>query len=359
MTATIMSAGENKPPAVRQPLPNSPIDRPVYGPGMPVLPARESALRHRPGDPLLSVVVIVYRMRRQAMNTLLSLTPAYQRGVEAGDYEVIVVENASSELLDPEEVTALGPQFRYVLREEREPTPVHAINHGASLARAAMIAVMIDGARVITPGVLAFTLAAQRLSANALVAVPGYHLGERLQQEAMLSGYDENVEQELLARIAWPQDGYRLFEIGCPSGTSIGGYFKPIGESNFVALSRENWERLQGFDPRFNESGGGQVNLDFYRRAAELPETVLIVLPGEGSFHQFHGGITTGQSGEVRRQAMIAHFAQYAEIRGGPYQPPDKRPIYLGCYPDNNLQVMERAARMRRLGRNDLGQPGE
>jgi hypothetical protein len=347
------------PRPLRQPLPNAPVDRPVFEAHMPALAADEPPLVHLSGAPRLSVIVIVYRMRRQAMNTLRSLASCYQIGVNDSDYEVIVVENASSELLDPAEVAAIGPQFRYVLRHEREQTPVHAINYGASIARAAMIAVMIDGARMLTPGVLSFTLAAQRLSANAVVSVPGYHLGERLQQEAMLSGYDETVEQQLLAGIAWPEDGYRLFEIGCLSGTSIGGYFKPIGESNFVAVSRDVWARLGGFDPRFDESGGGQVNLDFYRRAVELPQSVLILLPGEGSFHQFHGGITTGQAGEVRRQAMIAHFAQYTTLRGAPYCPPAKRPIYLGAYPDNNMTVMERSARMRRLGRNDLGQPDE
>jgi len=343
----------------RQPLPNSPIDRPVYEARMPVIASDEAALTHAANAPLLSIVVIVYHMPRQAMNTLVSLTSSYQRGVRPGDYEVIVVENASQQLMDAAAVEALGPQFRYVLRHEIEPTPVHAINYGAALARANMIAVMIDGARMLTPGVLAYTLAAQRLSANAVVAVPGYHLGETLQQQAMLSGYDENVEQALLARIEWPLDGYRLFEIGCLSGTSMSGFFKPIGESNFIAVSREIWSRLGGFDPRFNESGGGQVNLDFYRRAMEILETQLILLPGEGSFHQFHGGITTGQLGEKRRQAMIAHFAQYAALRGGPYCPPGKRPIYLGAFPDNNMEVMERAARARRLGRNDLGNPGE
>lgn len=43
--------------------------------------------------PLLSVVVITHNMRREAERTLLSLSTAYQKGVEASEYEVIVIDN--------------------------------------------------------------------------------------------------------------------------------------------------------------------------------------------------------------------------------------------------------------------------
>ena len=354
-----MKLTAQEPPATpapaREPLPNSPLPVATYAARMPCVPSAARPLAHLPDAPRISVIVTVYHMPRQAMNTLRSLATGYQLGVEASDYEVIVVENESAQMLDAAEIAALGPQFRYVARREVEPTPVHSINYGASIARANMIAVMIDGARLLSPGVLSYALAAQRLSEHALVALPGYHLGERLQQEAMLTGYDEGVEQGLLNGIGWPADGYRLFEISCLSGTSSGGFFKPMGESNFVAVSRRTWQRLGGFDPRFNETGGGQVNLDFYKRACELPETLLVVLAGEGSFHQFHGGITTGQTGDTRRASMIAHFAQYAALRGGPYRPPEKRAILLGAFPDSTMGTVEFAARTVRAAR---GTPG-
>ena len=50
--------------------------------------------------PALSLVVIVYDMPMQAEKTLYSLTADYQQGVEASDYEVIVVENESANNLD-------------------------------------------------------------------------------------------------------------------------------------------------------------------------------------------------------------------------------------------------------------------
>jgi hypothetical protein len=290
--------------------------------------------------PVISFVIIVYKMPDQAEKTLYSLSTQYQQGVTEEDYEVIVVENSSSAVLGPERACQYGDNVRYYFREESLPSPVPAVNFGAGEARGTHICVIVDGARMLSPAVVSYTLAAARMDPNALVATPGYHLGHQLQQRAMLDGYCEEVEAELLASIEWPRDGYRLFEISCLSGTSRSGCFRPIGESNCFCVPRGVWEQLGGFDPAFTETGGGQVNLDFYKRAVELPDTLLVILIGEGSFHQFHGGITTGTQGAVRVKAMDDHFNQYAALRGGPYRAPKKRPVYLGSIPDSAMKFL-------------------
>lgn len=322
-------------------LPNAP--RPVtrFESAMPLLP---SPSRPDNDSPAISIVLIVYKMPEQAKKTIYSLCSQYQRGVNDSDYEIIVVENNSSDVLGETAATSYGNNIRYFLRDETEPTPVHAINFGVEQARANTLSIMIDGARMVTPGLINYALVAMQLAPKVVISVPGYHLGEKLQQEAMLEGYDETLEHSLLESIEWPKDGYRLFDIACLSGTSAGGFFKPIGESNCLFLDKDTYDQIGGCDPRFNESGGGQVNLDLYKRACELPDTVLVVLPGEASFHQFHGGVTTGQKGSVRRQAMEAHFAQYAAIRGEPYSPPEKRAIYLGSVPDSALRFIRHGA---------------
>lgn len=301
-------------------------------------------LQHVPVDaspPIkISVIVIVYKMPEQARKTLQSLSTEYQQGVSADDYEIIVVENKSDQLLGAEAIRDIPGNYRYFLRDEKLPTPVFAINFGAAQARGTHIAVIIDGARMCTPGVLSYMIAAAKLSPNAVTAVPGYHLGPELQQVSILKGYDEAAEAELLASIEWPSDGYRLFEIACLSGSCASGFFKPIGESNCFVVPRAVFDKLGGFDEGFTETGGGQVNLDFYKRAVELPETQLVILHGEGSFHQIHGGVTTGNQGPHRQQTMAAHFAQYGALRGEAYSPPGKRAIYLGAIPDNALKYI-------------------
>ncbi len=77
----------------------------------------------------------------------------------------------------------------------------------------------------------------------------------------------------LLEQIAWPSDGYRLFDIACLSGSCAGGFFAPFAESNCLCLPKGHFERLGGFDPAFVSAGGGYVNLDFYRRVCELPDS--------------------------------------------------------------------------------------
>ena len=290
--------------------------------------------------PLISFILIIYKMPDQAEKTLLSLSTHYQRGVSESDYEVIVVENSSDAVLGEKRACQYGKNIKYFYREETQPSPVPAVNFGASQAKGTHISIMVDGARMLSPAVVCYILAALRLHSEVLVAIPGYHIGHMLQQRSILDGYCEEEEAKLLSSIDWPADGYRLFEISCLSGTSGSGYFKPIGESNCLTVPVNIWRLLGGFDSAFTETGGGQVNLDFYKRAVELPDVQLVILMGEGSFHQFHGGITTGTRGEERIKSMDDHFNQYAALRGEPYQSPTKRPIYLGSLPDSAMKFM-------------------
>src|SRR6478735_12819888 len=106
----------------------------------------------------LSVIVIVYNMSRQAMNTLRSLALPYQKNVTVDDYEVVVVENQSANLLDPSAVAALGSQFRYFLRDEKGVSPSPAVNFAFSQCRGKQIGLIIDGARMVTPRVIEYAL---------------------------------------------------------------------------------------------------------------------------------------------------------------------------------------------------------
>ncbi len=286
------------------------------------------------GTCLVSFVVIAYDMPDQAENTIRSLLPDYQRGAPAEHYEVLIVENESPNTISREFLSTLPSNFSYHLRQETRPTPIYAINHGLELAQGRNICVMIDGARLLTPGVVGNMILGHKLTDNAVVTVPGYHLGEELQQNAVASGYGYEHERKLMQSIAWPADGYRLFEIACFSGSCKWGFFLSQSESNCISMPRERWEALGGYDTRFEAHGGGLVNLDLYRRACELPGMQHVVLWGEGSFHQFHGGATTGGDDEEARAQVIEGIkAEYLRIRGQNYKAPETDPIFLGRLP--------------------------
>ncbi|MGH8474252.1 MAG: glycosyltransferase, partial [Methylococcales bacterium] len=247
------------------------------------------------GNPDVSVVVVVYNMVREAPRTLYSLSASYQRHIDSGDYEIIVVDNGSNPPLDPQLVLRLAGNFRLIRIDRASPSPAQAVNRGLALARGNVVGVMIDGARIATPGLLDFARQGARLPA-AVVAAPGWYLGYDMQRWAMRYGYDQAREDALLAAIEWPQDGYRLFEIGTMDDSSVDGWLQPIAETNALFMRRELWDQLEGMDEGFDAPGGGLVNLDTYSRAIELPDAQLVLLLGEGTFHQLHGGIATNAS---------------------------------------------------------------
>lgn len=303
--------------------------------------------------PIVSFVLIVYDMPRQAQNTVRSLLTAYQVDAIASDYEVVIVENESGNHMDPGFISSLPGNFSYHLRKETQPTPIHAINFGIEQSTGENICVMIDGARVLTPGIVKNIILGHRLSDLAVVTVPGYHLGYELQQKAVGSGYDENTERGLMESIGWPENGYRLFDIACFSGSCAAGFYLPHSESNCISMPRRIWDDLGGYDPRFDMRGGGVVNLDLFKRACEYPGAVHVFLHGEGTFHQFHGGVTTGgEDAETRQTFIEAIMAQYEEIRGRKYESPSTRPIYLGELSDHAQKFVSvsSAKKMERMG---------
>lgn len=288
-----------------------------------------------PGEPVLSLVVVVHDMPRQAERTLHTLSPGYQRGAPAGSYEVIVVENASGRLLGEPAARATGPHVRYFLNADETRSPVSAVNLGVSRARGSMVGILVDGARLLSPGVARLALLAARGADVPALVVPGYHLGSELQQKAVDGGYDEAREAALLDGIAWPDDGYRLFEVSCLSGSCAGGLFAPFAESNCLCVPRSLFDALGGFDPRFALPGGGFSNLDFYARVLERAEVTPFVTPGEGTFHQFHGGVTTGGlRAEARTRFMQELREEYRAIRGRDFELTRREPFYLGAIPE-------------------------
>ncbi|HVE45658.1 MAG TPA: glycosyltransferase family A protein [Acidimicrobiales bacterium] len=291
--------------------------------------------------PSLSIVVVAYNMRRELPRTLVSLSPAYQRGVEEDAYEVVVVDNGSSERLDPEEIRAIAPNIRYHYVSEASPSPAAAVNLGVALAAAEHVGVILDGARMVTPGVVLHALSALRLYERPIVTTLGWHLGPDVQSRSSAKGYDQRSEDTLLQSIAWPTDGYRLFEIAALAPANSGGWFSPLSESPCLFLPRRLFDEMGGYEVRFDLPRGGFLNLDTYARVCDLPRTELIVLMGEGSFHQFHRPLSHNLMLE-----MTEFRDQYERIRGRPFHKPAKTPTYLGSVPTPALGFVESSARL-------------
>ncbi|HEX5095527.1 MAG TPA: TylF/MycF/NovP-related O-methyltransferase, partial [Acidimicrobiia bacterium] len=294
----------------------------------------------------LSVVVVFYNMRREAARTLHSLSRAYQEGLDGVAYEVIVVENGSApdQKLGADYVTSFGPEFRYVdLDDAARPSPVYALNHGAALATGNAVAFMIDGAHVLTPGVLRNGLLGLSAYEPSVVVTQQWYVGPGQQGDEMRTGYDQAFEDKLFDRIGWPSDGYRLFEIGHFIGDR--DWLDGLWESNCIFATRALLDQVGVFDEAFSVAGGEYANLDFYERLVANPRTTMVSILGEGSFHQVHGGTTTNQLDTDGRRARIVSYAErYKDLRGRNYKGPGKTIHYIGSMRASALRT--RARRM-------------
>lgn len=310
---------------------------------MPLLWPRH-LLRRRKKD--LSIVVVAYNIPRELPRTLFSLSADYQRDISAGDYEVIVVDNGSNPPVERKLLERYAGVFRLLRIDAASPSPAAAVNRGIAAAKGDIVGVMIDGARLATPGLAHFARQGARLYPCPVVTTLGWYLGFDFQRWSMRNGYDTAQEDALLASIDWPRDGYRLFDIGTMDESSVDGWFQPIAESNALFMPRASWAELGGLDESFTAPGGGYLNLDTFARALGMPTSRLVVLLGEATFHQVHGGVATNIEPERMVQAQAAWSEQYQAIRGRPYRrpEPEHRPTYVGTLPRPALSRFVRAA---------------
>jgi len=295
-------------------------------------------------QPTVSIIVVIFNMEREAKRTLYSLTSKYQEGVSEQDYEVIVVDNGSSVHHSDDYVEDFGPNFNYYYIDNASPSPASAVNFGVRQSSGRIVCIMIDGARILSPGIIKYALRAVQIYQNPIVSILGWHLGPDIQMRSVNNGYNQKVEDQLLESIDWLKDGYRLFEISSLAGSSEAGWFMPIAESNCLFMLRETFDKLNGYDERFDSAGGGLVNLDFYSRVCELPDAELIIILGEGNFHQIHWGVATNVSEQKNQLLWKEWEEQYFKIRNKRYTLPNKRPEYIGHVPRQALKWIFYAA---------------
>lgn len=281
----------------------------------------------------LTVIVICYEMHEQVYNTLQSLLPPYQTGVEALDVEILLIDNGSERPLARQTVT-LSPQIRYTHIPPREArrSPGAALNAAAQWATAPLLCLMIDGARMLSPGVLSWGLRVCELAPGCIVEVRGWHLSPKRISRTTTAEEMWKREQQVLNEIRWLEDGYRLFDVAVASAQTRMGFAGPTAESNCIFLSRKLFEQIGGFDARYAAPGGGLMNIHFFASAAARAAAVFTLL-GEGTFHQAHGGAATGTPTPEMAELLADWRKESAALDGPPLSKAPPRTMLAGHLP--------------------------
>ncbi len=287
-------------------------------------------------SPLISIIIISYNMAREIPRTVQSFLPPYQTQINPKDIEILVMENGSSAPIAPHIVKSWPDNVRYVPVPHPAPSPAKALNLGAELSMGDWVCPVIDGARMVSPGLLHNAKKLMNIHEDPVIATLGWHLGDKPQQDNMAHGYNQTAEDALLESINWPQDGYKLFDISCLGKSAGGAWLKPISESNVLFMRKTTYQSLGGYDEAFDIPGGGLVNLDFFTRAISDEARDYILLMSEASFHQFHGGVSTSRNVRLpslkdkSRTTWQIYDAQYQSLRGRPFKAPKRPPALYG-----------------------------
>ncbi|MCH9697576.1 MAG: glycosyltransferase [Gammaproteobacteria bacterium] len=279
----------------------------------------------------LSIVVNFFNMRREAERTLYSMSKAYQSDIGELDYEVIVVDNGSLLALDQTLVEGFGQEFKYLYYQAINGSPCRAMNAGINMARGDYVMCCIDGARILSPGILSYALRIASVYNDPFIYTLGMHLGSDPQNISIEQGYNQAAEDALLDSVDWRHNGYALFEISSVALSSKNGFFSELSESNCFVMKKTSLVEMGGFDEQFTSPGGGLVNLDMFNRVNENNNMTPIMLMGEATFHQYHGGVATNVPIDAHPWPIMEQ--EYQQIRNKPYQTIRRSPVFFGHYP--------------------------
>ncbi len=292
-------------------------------------------------QPLISIVVIVYNMSREAPRTLYSLSSEYQIEVNSEDYEVIVVDNGSNEFVDYTKLEAEYENLKYYKIENAPPSPAHAINYGVSKSQGKYIGIMIDGARLASPGIINKAISCINAFRNPVIQTIGMHLGLEKQSISILNGYNQSIEDDLLNSINWKANGYKLFQISSLAGSCKHGYFVPISECSLLFLAKKMFNYVGGYNELFDIPGGGFTNLDFMNRTMAIPDIEPLMLLGEATFHQIHGGTVTNTTSLAQRQKIMKIYTnQYEQICGKSFKRNSRSANVFGSVTRESIELI-------------------
>ncbi len=261
----------------------------------------------------ISFVIVAYNIPKQLVRTLTSCTPFYQ-DIEPSRLEIIIIDNGSDVPLELSDFKGF-PRVSRVIRVDGRPSPVFGLNLGIAEAKFSNIALMIDGAHMLTPGVVKNARSVLEFMRRPVINVPQYILGAASQNlRSINNAYEQETED--LKDLGWPLNGYALLDYAVIAGENPNKQYLDAIETNCLITTKEVLAECGGYDEGFDEAGAGLANIEIFNRLCHDPMNQYVTLPGEGSFHQDHGGTTTSLSSEERDKLVKTYYEKYKSVTG-------------------------------------------
>ncbi|PWJ22068.1 hypothetical protein [Jannaschia seohaensis] len=269
--------------------------------------------------PFLSILIVAYDIRREILRTLASAPPPLQRQVDPSECEIVALANGSPEPLARPD----APETVRLVRtapEDAAPSPVFAINSTVrGICRGETLLICIDGARMFSALLVRRTIDMLARWPEATSYVQSRHTGSEPNGKAVTTGYAQAAEDALMATVTRQEDLDALWEISVLAGCHRPN--RPIlqNESNALGMSRATWTALGDYNEGFTRPGGGLCNLELFSRMLSRTDGPAILLDGEATFHQFHGGAATAHP-----VYFAASKAEFAAATGSDYAWPPR-----------------------------------
>ncbi|MFT4518824.1 MAG: hypothetical protein ACI9JM_001209 [Halioglobus sp.] len=297
----------------------------------------------------ISVLLIANDMARELPRTLQSLARNYQLDAGELDYEVLLVDLGSEQV--PVSTNKTDLPLRQIACPPDVTSTAQAINLALAQAKGNLICLMSNAANILTPGAFRIAKACQAAFENPLVALRDFHIGMDEHTVSVPRGFDLLAENDFLQRINWPEDGYRLFEVGIPvrAGAKNLTWFNQMLESHCLFMQRTVFEAIGGADEHFTLVNGGFLNLDILKRASEALGVTPVHIIGEGCFRQLHGDAITNSNSAERDHRLASYRQQYCKIRGHDELIADKPCFYMGSMLTGASNITARERRKARL----------
>lgn len=265
-------------------------------------------------------------MEHEIVNTLISFVPPYQKKVSISKFNLFVIDNNSSDNISPKVIESISSNIKYIKYPYESVSPVHALNWAIdNYSNSDSIMICIDGARMVSDHILYQSFEVFKQIPNAFVFCPSYHIGKKYHQELSAEGYTIEEARVFLKNLQWQTNPDKLFKNAILAKSSRFGIYNCIAESNAIVTTKENYKRLRGYNTGFVSPGGGYSNLELFERYTLDEETINVSLIGEGSFHQFHNGISTS-----KKNLQLIMKQEYELIKGRKYSVPKYTQFFYG-----------------------------